>query len=86
MPRVLRRGLVDNGYLELSSTSEHSGPIDSLDAITWTRMIRILVAQATVERIILLTASMSGACIATRHPVLWLLMTSRPEFPYPPAP
>jgi len=54
--RVLRRGLLDNGYGELTITSEHTVTIDSLPPIHKDPFDRILVAQATVEGIILLTA------------------------------
>lgn len=53
--RVLRRGLLDNGYLELAITSEHAVFIDSLPSIHKDPFDRILVAQATVEGIVLLT-------------------------------
>jgi PIN domain nuclease of toxin-antitoxin system len=62
--RVLRRGLLDNGYLELSITSEHAVFIDSLPSIHKDPFDRILVAQATVEGITLLT---SDALVA-RYP------------------
>ncbi|MDO9220874.1 MAG: type II toxin-antitoxin system VapC family toxin [Thiobacillus sp.] len=55
-PRVLRRGLLDNGYVELPITSEHTVSIDSLPPIHKDPFDRILVAQAMVEGIILLTA------------------------------
>jgi PIN domain nuclease of toxin-antitoxin system len=55
-PRVLRRGLLDNGYLELAITSEHAVSIDSLPPIHKDPFDRLLVAQATVEGIMLLTA------------------------------
>lgn len=54
--RVLRRGLLDNGYLELPITSEHAVFIDSLPSIHKDPFDRILIAQATVEGITLLTA------------------------------
>ena len=54
--RVLRRGLLDNGYLELAIGSEHVVAIDSLPPIHKDPFDRILVAQATVEGITLLTA------------------------------
>lgn len=54
--RVLRRGLLDNGYQELPITSEHAVFIDSLPPIHKDPFDRILVAQATVEGITLLTA------------------------------
>jgi len=54
-PRLLRRGLLDNGYRELSVTSEHAVTIDILPPIHKDPFDRILVAQALVEGIILLT-------------------------------
>lgn len=54
--RVLRRGLLDNGYQELAITSAHAVSIDSLPPIHKDPFDRILVAQATVEGITLLTA------------------------------
>ena len=53
--RVLRRGLLDNGYQELAITAEHAVSIDSLPLIHKDPFDRILVAQATVEGITLLT-------------------------------
>jgi len=54
-PRLLRRGLRDNGYLELPVTSEHALATDSLPPIHKDPFDRILVAQATVEGMVLLT-------------------------------
>lgn len=54
--RLLRRGLLDNGYSELPIGSEHAVAIDSLPPIHKDPFDRILVAQATVEGITLLTA------------------------------
>ncbi|HRP94847.1 MAG TPA: type II toxin-antitoxin system VapC family toxin [Rhodocyclaceae bacterium] len=54
-PRLLRRGLLDNGYSELPIASEHAVAIDSLPPIHKDPFDRILVAQATVEGITLLT-------------------------------
>jgi PIN domain nuclease of toxin-antitoxin system len=55
--RVLRRGLPDNGYQELVFNSEHTVSIYSLPPIIHKDPFdRILVAQATVEGITLLTA------------------------------
>jgi PIN domain nuclease of toxin-antitoxin system len=53
--RVLRRGLLDNGYSELPIGSEHAVAIDSLPPIHKDPFDRILVAQATAEGITLLT-------------------------------
>ena len=55
-PRLLRRGLLDNGYSELPVLSEHAIVIDSLPLIHKDPFDRLLVAQATVEGITLLTA------------------------------
>lgn len=54
--RVLRRGLLDNGYGELPIASEHAVAIDNLPPIHKDPFDRILVAQAMVEGITLLTA------------------------------
>ncbi len=54
--RVLRRGLLDNDYNELPIQSEHAVAIDSLPLIHKDPFDRILIAQATVEGITLLTA------------------------------
>jgi PIN domain nuclease of toxin-antitoxin system len=55
-PRLLRRGLLDNGYSELPITSEHAVSIDGLSPIHKDPFDRILVAQSIVEGITLLTA------------------------------
>lgn len=54
-PRLLRRGLLDNGYSELPVVSDHVVAIDSLPRIHQDPFDRVLVAQAIVEGIILLT-------------------------------
>ncbi|MFZ4876079.1 type II toxin-antitoxin system VapC family toxin [Janthinobacterium sp. Mn2066] len=54
--RVLRRGLLDNGYNELPVISEHAVAIEGLPSIHKDPFDRMLVAQATVEGITLLTA------------------------------
>lgn len=54
--RLLRRGLLDNGYSELSIGSEHVVAIESLPPIHKDPFDRILVAQAQVEGITLVTA------------------------------
>lgn len=53
--RLLRRGLLDNGYSELPIRSDHVIAIESLPPIHKDPFYRILVAQATVEGITLLT-------------------------------
>ena len=53
--RLLRRGLLDNGYTELPIASDHAVAIESLPPIHKDPFDRILVTQATVEGITLLT-------------------------------
>ena len=53
--RLLRRGLLDNGYIELPITGEHAVAIDSLHPFHKDPFDRILIAQAVVEGITLLT-------------------------------
>ena len=55
-PRLLRRGLLDNGYGELPILSDHVVAIESLPPFHKDPFDRLLVAQATVEGITLLTA------------------------------
>jgi PIN domain nuclease of toxin-antitoxin system len=54
-PRVLRRGLRDNGYAELPVTSQHTVSIDSLPLLHKDPFDRLLLAQALIEGITLLT-------------------------------
>ena len=54
-PRLLRRGLLDNGYGELPIHSDHVVLLDNLPAIHKDPFDRILVAQAVVEGVALLT-------------------------------
>jgi PIN domain nuclease of toxin-antitoxin system len=54
-PRLLRRGLLDNGYTELPITSQHAVSIDSLPPLHKDPFDRLLLAQATCEGITLLT-------------------------------
>jgi PIN domain nuclease of toxin-antitoxin system len=53
--RMLRRGLIDNGYHELPIMSEHVVAIDTLPSIHKDPFDRLLIAQARVEGITLLT-------------------------------
>jgi PIN domain nuclease of toxin-antitoxin system len=55
-PRLLRRGLLDNGYSELPITSEHAVAVDGLPGIHKDPFDRILVAQSIVEGIALVTS------------------------------
>ena len=60
-PRVLRRSLLDNDYHELPILSKHAIAIGSLPPIHKDPFDRLLVAQATVEGITLLTADIQVA-------------------------
>jgi PIN domain nuclease of toxin-antitoxin system len=53
--KLLRRGLLDNGYGDLAIRSEHVVATESLAPIHKDPFDRILIAQATVEGITLLT-------------------------------
>ena len=53
--RALRRGLLDNGYEELPVHSAHAVAVTALPPIHKDPFDRMLIAQATVEGITLLT-------------------------------
>ena len=53
--RLLRRGLLDNGYTELPIRSDHAVAIENLPPIHKDPFDRILIAQAMVEGVTLLT-------------------------------
>ena len=53
--RLLRRGLLENGYAELPIDSEHAVAVLDLPEIHQDPFDRVLVAQARVEGIVLLT-------------------------------
>ncbi len=54
-PRLLRRGLLENGYTELPVTGTHAVAVDLLPEIHKDPFDRILIAQAQVEGITLWT-------------------------------
>jgi PIN domain nuclease of toxin-antitoxin system len=58
---LLRRGLLDNGYAELAITGEHALALEGLPSIHKDPLDRLLVAQATVEGMMLLTADANVA-------------------------
>lgn len=60
-PRVLRRGLLDNGYGELPISSGHVLATDTLPPIHKDPFDRILLSQALVEGITLLTTDATVA-------------------------
>jgi PIN domain nuclease of toxin-antitoxin system len=53
--RRLRRGLLDNGYLELTVSSLHAISVDTLPALHKDLFDRILIAQAKAEGVAFLT-------------------------------
>jgi len=55
-PGILRRGLLDNGYVELPVTGDHAVAVAGLPSIHKDPFDRLLVAQAMVEGITLLSA------------------------------
>jgi PIN domain nuclease of toxin-antitoxin system len=55
-PRLLRRGLLDNGYVELPVTSQHAVNIDGLAPLHKDPFDRLLLAQALTEGVTLLTS------------------------------
>ena len=55
-PRLLRRALLENGYTELAVTGAHAVAVDLLPPIHRDPFDRLLVAQAQIEAITLLTA------------------------------
>ncbi|HYD07662.1 MAG TPA: type II toxin-antitoxin system VapC family toxin [Reyranella sp.] len=55
-PRELRRGLIDNGYEELPVTGAHALALEDLPSLHKDPFDRMLLAQARVEGLSLLTA------------------------------
>ena len=54
--RILRRGLLENDYTELPVTGAHAAAVDLLPPIHADPFDRILIAQARIEGVVLLTA------------------------------
>ena len=55
-PRLLRRGLVENGYIELPVTTDHALAVDMLPHCHKDPFDRLLVAQALPEGLSFVTA------------------------------
>ena len=55
-PRVLRRALLDNGYVELPITGEHAVNVQTLPPLHKDPFDRLLLSQAIIESITLVTA------------------------------
>ena len=60
-PRLLRRGLLDNGYEELAITSDHAIAVTNLPLLHKDPFDRLLIAQASAEGILLLTSDQTVA-------------------------
>jgi PIN domain nuclease of toxin-antitoxin system len=60
-PRVLRRAMLDDGYKELPVLGEHAVAVDLLPPIHKDPFDRLLIAQAIVEGITLLTVDATVA-------------------------
>ena len=54
-PRLLRRGLLENGYTELAVSGAHAVAADLLPPVNSDPFDRMLVAQAQIEGLTLLT-------------------------------
>ncbi len=67
---VLRRALVENGYVELPVTSRHAADVASLPAIHRDPFDRLLLAQARVEGCQLMTSDRRLADYGS--PVVWV--------------
>ena len=61
-PRLLRDGLIQNGYSELAVRSEHALAVGRLPPLHKDPFDRILIAQAQVENVTLLTTDDKVAC------------------------
>ena len=59
--RLFRRGLIDNGYVELPVFSAHAVAVEALPLIHKDPFDRLLVAQSQVEGIVLLTGDATVA-------------------------
>ena len=60
-PRLLRRNLLEAGYRELAITGAHATAVDLLPPIHRDPFDRILIAQARIEGLTLLTADATVA-------------------------
>ena len=60
-PRLLRRALLENGYSELQVASEHAIAVEPLPPIHRDPFDRMLVAQAAIEGMTLLTSDQTIA-------------------------
>ena len=63
-PAIVRRGLIDNGYVELPVTGAHAAAVAGLPPIHKDPFDRMLVAQASVEGMMLVT----GDAVVAKYP------------------
>jgi PIN domain nuclease of toxin-antitoxin system len=63
-PSRLRRGLLDSGYEELAVTGEHAVGVSRLPPLHKDPFDRLLIAQATIEGLTLLTSDAAVAAYA----------------------
>ncbi|MDR1519716.1 MAG: type II toxin-antitoxin system VapC family toxin [Planctomycetota bacterium] len=73
--RILRRGLLDNGYQELTISSPHAVGVSDLPNIHKDPFDRLLLAQAKAEGILLLTSDN----ILSEYPVPIEFIKRRPR-------
>ena len=59
--RLFRRGLIDNGYVELPVFSAHAVAVEALPPVHKDPFDRLLVAQSLIEGIVLLTTDATVA-------------------------
>ena len=59
--RLFRRGLIDNGYVELAVFSAHAVAVEALPPIHKDPFDRLLIAQSQVEGIVMLTSDATVA-------------------------
>jgi PIN domain nuclease of toxin-antitoxin system len=55
-PRLLRRALLDNSYMELPITGDHAAAVGGLPTLHGDPFDRLLIAQSMVEGVLLLTS------------------------------
>lgn len=60
-PALLRRGLLENGYAEVQINSDHAVAVSALAALHRDPFDRILIAQALVDGLLLVTADVQIA-------------------------
>lgn len=63
--RVLRRGLIENGYEELPVSGSHASAVADLPSLHRSPFDRLLIAQARIEGFTLLTADAALAVYGT---------------------